>query len=105
VIVVVEESTREATHRIEARQIEQPELCAPGRPDGLDPFDGGPAPVLVAASALPVGDSDLIRSIASRPFCSFLQARMTRAPLMASALAVSNPIPVLAPVTIATRPD
>ena len=41
----------------------------------------------------------------SRPRSSFLVARMTWAPQLASDLQISNPNPVLPPVTIATLPS
>ena len=48
--------------------------------------------------------SPVMRAAACLPFSMLRTARTTVAPCSASIRAVSNPSPVLAPVTIATRP-
>jgi hypothetical protein len=50
------------------------------------------------------GSSATIRSLASLPRSSLRLASTTLAPLRASSRAVSKPIPLFAPVTIATLP-
>jgi hypothetical protein len=50
------------------------------------------------------GQTPMIRDAAAFPFSTLRTASTTRAPWAAGTLAVSKPSPVLAPVTMATRP-
>ena len=57
-----------------------------------------------AASVVAPGTWLAIRSAASRAFASLREVSTTVAPCAASSLAVSKPMPLLAPVTTATLP-
>src|SRR5215213_4960993 len=61
--------------------------------------------VRLARSRGQTSTSPCISAAARRPRSSSRTAKITRAPLVASAAAVTRPIPLLAPVTITVRPD
>ena len=56
-------------------------------------------------STAAAGCAALIRATASRPFAWLREAITTRPPWAASSRLVSNPRPLLAPVTMKVRPD